>query len=54
MATSMPKVETDSIGGSYTFTWGDKSITRFCRILLGTDKILVMVRVGGGWEGLDE
>lgn len=54
VASAAAKIDKEYVVGAYTFAWGDKSYTRFCRTMLGRDKALVMVRVGGGWEGLDE
>jgi hypothetical protein len=52
IASSAPRVDKESIEGAYTFRYGDKSATRFCRIMIESDK--VWVRVGGGFESLDE
>lgn len=54
VATETPNIDREYIGGKYTFTWGGKSYVRYCRTLLGRGKALVMVRVGGGWEGVDQ
>jgi hypothetical protein len=51
-AASAARIDTESIEGAYTFIYEDKSTTRFCRIMIESDK--VWVRVGGGFESLDE
>ncbi len=52
MPASPARTDKDCIEGAYTFRYADKSATRFCRIMIESDK--VWVRVGGGFESLDE